>query len=231
MWVKICGTTTLEDAQLAVEAGADAIGFVFAPSPRRVTASQLAALPLESLGPARRVGVFVSQKAEEIAYDVRAAQLTGVQLHGELDFSLIQQLRREFGDDLLVIQTLHWPAEGFTPETERRLRGDLLAMAQYGGANAVLVDTRTATASGGTGRTWDWEHAREILSGAAGKLRLIVAGGLNAANVAVAIRTLHPWGVDVASGVEAAPGKKDPDRVRAFVLEAHKAFAEFEPRW
>jgi len=231
MWVKICGTTNLEDAQLAAESGADAIGFVFAPSPRRVTPSQLAALPLESLGQTRRVGVFDSQTLEEIAYSVRAAQLTGVQLHGELALSLIHPLRRDFGDDLLVVQTLHWPADGLTPESEGRLRRDLLAILQHGGANAVLVDTRTATASGGTGRTYDWERARDILSDLAGKLRLIVAGGLNAANVAEAIRTLRPWGVDVSSGVEAAPGKKDPEKVRAFVLEAHKAFAEFEPRW
>lgn len=231
MWVKVCGTTTLEDAQLAIDSGANAIGFVFAPSPRRVTASQLAELPLESLGEARRIGVFVSQQAEEIAFDVRAAQLTGVQLHGELDFSLIHPLRREFGDDLLVIQTLHWPAEGFTSATEGRFHRDLLAVLQHGGANAVLVDTRTATASGGTGTTYDWERARDILSDLAGKLRLIVAGGLNAGNVAEAIHTLRPWGVDVASGVEAAPGKKDPEKVRAFVLEAHKAFAEVEPRW
>jgi len=231
MWVKICGTTTLEDAQLAVASGADAIGFIFAPSPRRVTSSQLAALPLESLGEARRIGVFLSRNAEEIACDLRAAQLTGVQLHGELDLYLIHQLRREFGDDFLVIQTLHWPAEGLTRATEDRLRDDLLAIARHGEADAVLLDTRTATASGGTGTVFDWERAREILSETAGKLRVIVAGGLNAGNVVEAIRTLRPWGVDVASGVEQSPGIKDPERVRAFVLEAHKAFAEFEPRW
>jgi phosphoribosylanthranilate isomerase len=231
MWVKICGTTSLEDARLAAESGADAIGFVFAPSPRRVTSAQLAALPLQSLGGARRVGVFVSQKFEEIARDVRVSQLTGVQLHGELDFSLIPQLRREFGDRLLIIQTLHWPAEGITPDTERSLSSNLHAIVRHGGADAVLVDTKTATASGGIGTAWDWERARDVLSEADGKLRLIVAGGLNAGNVAEAIRTLRPWGVDVSSGVESAPGRKDPDRVRAFVLEAHRAFAEFEPRW
>jgi phosphoribosylanthranilate isomerase len=230
MWVKICGTTSLQDAQLAAESGADAIGFVFAPSPRRVTSSQLAELPLELLGDARRIGVFVSQPFEEIAYNVRAAQLTGAQLHGELDFSLIEQLRGEFGDDLLIIQTLHWPAEGLTSETQQRLRSDLGAIAEHGGADAVLLDTKTAQASGGTGMSWDWQSAREVLSPMAGKLRLIVAGGLHAGNVAEAIRTLHPWGVDVASGVEAAPGKKDPDRVRAFIREARMAFAEFEPR-
>lgn len=231
MWVKICGTTNFEDAQLAVDAGADAVGFVFAPSPRRVTSSQLAALPLESLGEARRVGVFVSQDFEEIAYDIRAARLTGVQLHGELDFSLIEQLRREFEDDLLIVQTLHWPVGSDMADLQRRLRSDLRAIARHRGADAVLLDSKTAQAIGGTGTSYDWERAREVLSEAAGKLRLVIAGGLHAGNVAEAIRTLHPWGVDVASGVEASPGKKDPDKVRAFIQEAHQAFAEFEMRW
>jgi phosphoribosylanthranilate isomerase len=231
MWVKICGTTTLEDARLAADAGADAVGFVFAPSPRRVTASELSAMPLEKLGDARRVGVFVSEGCEEIAYDIRAAQLTGVQLHGELKFAAIDQLRDEFGDDLLIIQSLHWPAEGISPGTERHLRAALLAIVEHGGADAVLVDTKTPKASGGTGVTYDWERAREVLLEAGGDLRLIVAGGLNAGNVADAIRTLRPWGVDVASGVEAAPGSKDPEKVRAFVREARTAFAESERRW
>lgn len=235
MWVKICGTTSLEDAQLAVQAGADAVGFVFAPSPRRVTSSQLAALPLESLGEARRIGVFVSQDFEEIAYDVRTAGLTGVQLHGELDFPLIEQLRREFADDLLIIPTLHWPLEpvepALTADTERRLRSDLRALARHRGADAVLLDTKTPNAIGGTGKAFDWQHAREVLADSTVNLRLIVAGGLNARNVAEAIRTLRPWGVDVSSGVEQAPGKKDPEQVRAFVREARAAFAEFEPPW
>lgn len=231
MWVKICGTTNLEDAKLAVEAGANAIGFVFAPSPRRVTSSQLAVLPLESLGDARRVGVFVSQDFEEIAYDVRAARLTGVQLHGELDFALVERLRHEFEDDLLIIQTLHWPVGSGLADLQRRLRSDLRAIARHRGADAVLLDSKTAQAIGGTGQSYDWDHAREVLVDAAGQLRLIVAGGLNAGNVAEAIRTIRPWGVDVASGVEAAPGRKDPEQVREFVREAHNAFAEFEMRW
>jgi phosphoribosylanthranilate isomerase len=231
MWIKICGTTNLEDAQLAVEAGANAIGFVFAPSPRRVTSSQVAALPLESLGDARRVGVFGEQDFEEIAYEVRAARLTGVQLHGELNFPLMERLRHEFEDDLLIIQTLHWPVGSVVADLQRRLRSDLRAIARHRGADAVLLDTKTAQAIGGTGKAYDWNRAREILADSAGKLRTIIAGGLNAENVAEAIRTLRPWGVDVASGVEAAPGKKDPEKVRAFIREAHKAFAEFEMRW
>ncbi|HTV82933.1 MAG TPA: phosphoribosylanthranilate isomerase [Acidobacteriaceae bacterium] len=231
MWVKICGTTSLEDAQLAAQSGADAIGFVFAPSARHVTSAQVAALPVESAGEARRVGVFVSQDFEEIAYDLRAARLTGVQLHGELDFPLIERLRREFEDELLVIQTLHWPVGDVSPDTQRRLRSDLRAIARHRGPDAVLLDTKTANAIGGTGTPYPWERAREILSDAAEKLRLIVAGGLDSGNVAEVIRTLRPWGVDVVSGVEQAPGKKDPERVRAFVREARTAFAEFEPRW
>lgn len=232
MWVKICGTTNLEDAQLAAEAGADAVGFVFAPgSPRRVSAEDLAAMPLVSLGEVRRVGVFITRGFEQIACDARAARLTGVQLHGELDFALIERLRQGFGDELMVIQTLHWDVSSPVEETERAMRRELRAVARHGGVDAVLLDTQTKSASGGTGTRFAWARAREVLSDASDGLRVIVAGGLTAENVAEAIQTLRPWGVDVASGVEAAPGRKDPAKVAAFVREARAAFADFEPRF
>lgn len=231
MWIKICGMTNPEDAALAVEAGADAVGFVFAPdSPRRVTAAAVAEMPLEMLGDVRRVGVFVTRDFEEIAEAVNAARLTGVQLHGELDFPLLERMRREFGEELMLIQTLHWDVNAPAEATEMALRTELRALALHGGADAVLLDTQTKRASGGTGQRFDWTRARKALADAAQGLRVIVAGGLTADNVADAIRTLRPWGVDVASGVEARPGKKDAVRVKAFVGEARAAFVEMETR-
>src|SRR5581483_11039641 len=112
MWIKICGNTTLEDVQLAAEAGADAAGYVFAPSPRRVTAGEISAMmpgvPLDLT----QIGVFNTQDFDEIAFALRTAGLHGVQLHGELDFSLADRLRREFGPRLFLIQTLHWDISG-----------------------------------------------------------------------------------------------------------------------
>lgn len=230
MWVKICGTTSVDDARLAAEAGADAVGFVFAPgSARRVSVAELETMPLDSLGDVRRVGVFVRRDFEEIASDVRTARLTGVQLHGDVDLSLIQQVRREFGDAFMVIQTLHWNVDTSAKDAERALRADLRAVSRHGEADAVLLDTQTKGAGGGTGRPFDWESAGEVVADAAQRLRVIVAGGLTPENVAQAIRKLRPWGVDVASGVEVRPGKKDAERVAAFVREARAAFAAFEP--
>jgi phosphoribosylanthranilate isomerase len=126
------------------------------------------------------------------------------------------------------VQTLHWELNGDQAQVEKRLREEIRALARHRVADAVLIDTKTAVASGGTGTAFDWERAHEVLADAAGKLRLIVAGGLTPENVAEAIRTLRPWGVDVSSGVELAPGKKDPARVREFIRAARAAFAEIE---
>jgi phosphoribosylanthranilate isomerase len=228
MWIKICGNTTLEDVQLAAEAGADAAGFVFATSPRRITPGEIAAMPAVSLD-LTQIGVFNTQDFDEIAFALRTAGLHGVQLHGELDFSLADRLRREFGPHLFLIQTLHWDIEGDPGRAEERLRNELRAIARHTDIDAALLDARTPTASGGTGKSFDWNRAKEILSAEAGPMRIIVAGGLYPGNVREAILTLHPWGVDVASGVEYAPGKKHPEILRDFIRTARLAFREIEP--
>jgi phosphoribosylanthranilate isomerase len=228
MWIKLCANTSLEDALLAADAGADAAGFVFAPSARRVTAGQIAdimpALPPDITG----IGVFNTQNSDEIVFSLHAAGLHGVQLHGELDFSLIEKLRKAFDRTFFLIQTLHWDVNRDPARAEQRLRDELRAIARHGAMDAILLDTRTATASGGTGRILDWPRAQAVLAAEAGKTRIILAGGLTPDKVAEAIRTLRPWGVDVASGVEAAPGIKDPARVHAFVRAARVAFASIE---
>lgn len=228
MWIKICANTTLEDTLLAADAGADAIGFVFAPSPRRVTAGHIAAMMPDLPADLTKIGIFTTQDSEEISFSLQSAGLHGVQLHGELDFSLADKLRRQFESGFFLIQTLHWDLQSDPVRAEQKLRNELRAVARHSDIDAILLDTRTPTASGGTGIPLDWERAREVLAAESGKLRIILAGGLTPNNVAEAIHTLHPWGVDVTSGVEWQAGKKDPNRVRSFITAARAAFAEIE---
>lgn len=228
MWIKLCANTTLEDALLAADAGADAIGFVFAPSSRRVTAGQIAAFMPELPTDVTRIGVFNTQDFDEIVFSLNTSGLHGVQLHGELDFSLAEKLRNQYDSGFFIIQTLHWNLDSDPTRAEQKLRDELRAVGRHSAIDAILLDTRTATASGGTGKSFDWKRAQQVLAAESGKHRLILAGGLRPDNVAEAIRTLRPWGVDVASGVESYPGRKDPARVAAFVTAARDAFASIE---
>ncbi len=216
IWVKICGNTSIEDARLAVDAGADAVGFVFAPSPRRVTAQQVAAIA-PKLPEIEKIGVFVDALFDEIATTVATCGLTGVQLHSDAGADVPKRLRARFGPKLRVLRVVHFGASA--AEQAAAISGDT-------NVDAVLVDSRTATAIGGTGITFDWHEAAQTIFGSANELRLVAAGGLRPENVAEAIATLRPWGVDVASGVEASPGKKDAAKVRAFVANARAARPE-----
>ncbi|MGB6691995.1 MAG: phosphoribosylanthranilate isomerase [Terracidiphilus sp.] len=214
LWIKICATTSLGDAQLAAVAGADAIGFVFAPSPRRVTVEQVAAITPHLPAALEKIGVFVDAPLEEIEAAVRACGLTGVQLHCEAGIGLPRRLREGFGSALRILRVVHFDAHS----AERAA-----ALDEDANIDAILVDSRTPAAVGGTGVAFDWLAARETLYHNATARRRIAAGGLSPSNVAEAIATLRPWGVDVASGVESAPGRKDPDKVRAFVANARAA--------
>jgi phosphoribosylanthranilate isomerase len=214
LWVKICANTSLEDAMLAVDAGADAVGFVFAPSPRRVTGSQVAAIVPGLPGSVEKIGVFVDSSADEIAAAVRVCGLTGVQLHSDAGADVSARLRAEFGPGLRILRVVHFGDRA--PE-------QAAAYAADANVDAVLVDSRTTSALGGTGIAFDWNEARRTVFGKAGGVKLVAAGGLNPNNVAEAIATLRPSGVDVASGVEAAPGKKDTAKVWAFVAAARSA--------
>jgi phosphoribosylanthranilate isomerase len=216
LWIKICANTSLADAQLAAEAGADAVGFVFAPSPRRVTAEQAAKIVLELPAALEKIGVFVDAGFSEIAATVEAAALTGVQLHFDAPPALAAQLRERFGANLRILGVVHFDA---------RAGKRVAAIARDEHIDALLVDSRTAAAVGGTGVAFDWDAARGLIFDAGGPINFIAAGGLTPENVAKAIATLRPWGVDVVSGVEAAPGRKDAAKVRAFVANARAANA------
>jgi phosphoribosylanthranilate isomerase len=198
VFVKICGTTSEEDALLAVAMGADAVGFVFAPSPRQITVGTAAdivkRLPREVL----TVGVFRDEAPARVVEIVNTIGLRAAQLHGHEPPEQAQWVRQRVP---LVIQAF---AAG-DPAVSR---------AREYGVDAVLLDAPRP----GSGQVFDWTMAE-----APDGVRVILAGGLNPDNVAEAIARVHPWGVDVVTGVEAAPGRKDPVKVRAFVAAARAA--------
>ena len=219
-WIKICGTTNRDDALAAVDAGADAIGLVFAPSPRRVepeAAQEIAAIVPRAV---EKVGVFCNESAERIEAIARQVGLTIVQLHGDEtpDFA-----RGLFGGSDVRARLRVFKAVSVSPGVESVLRD----FADAGGVDGVLLDSAVLRAAcmgqgtelvrGGTGVAFDWKRAAEFVPGLAQGMRAILAGGLSPANVADAVRILKPWGVDVCTGVEVSPGRKDHAKVRAFV--------------
>jgi phosphoribosylanthranilate isomerase len=220
LWIKICANTSLADAMIAAEAGANAAGFVFAPSPRRVTVEQVAAIVPELPAEIEKIGVFVDATLDEIAATVETAGLTGVQLHSEVTADATAKLRARFGPGLRILRVVHFEAGA----PEHAAAQDASADASV---DAILVDSRTATAVGGTGKSYDWDLAsKSLFQDTRARKHLIAAGGLAPENVAEAIATLRPWGVDVVSGVEAAPGRKDAAKVRAFIANARTARQE-----
>lgn len=200
MFVKICGVTTEEDALLAVAMGADAIGFNFVPSSPRFLAVSRAADIVKRLPPEiLTVGIFRNEAPERVVDLVHQAGLRAAQLHGHESADESRWVRAR-----VPITIKAFP--GGDPE---------LARAPAYGADIVMLDS----ASPGSGQVFDWSLAEGAPSG----LRILLAGGLNPDNVADAIDRVRPWGVDVASGVESAPGVKDPTLVRRFVSAAKAA--------
>ena len=218
IWVKICANTSLADALVAAEAGADAVGFVFAPSPRRVTAVEVAAMTPHLPATVEKIGVFVDAALEEIVSTVLACGLTGVQLHFEAEPDLPARLHERLGPEVRILRVIHFSAETAGMQAVRIAEHD-----QNPHVDAVLVDSRTATAAGGTGVTFDWAAASATLFQNAKACKRIAAGGLNPVNVAEAIAALRPWGVDAVSGVEATPGRKDSTKVREFIARVKAA--------
>lgn len=196
--VKICGIRSLEDAEAAVYAGADALGFNFWPRSPRYIRPGAAGEIIAALAPfVASVGVFVNeaqQTIERIASDLR---LDAVQLHGDES--------PEFCASITTVKTIKAlrVSEGFEPQSVKRYR-----------ANMILLDAGLAGSYGGTGTTFDWSIAVEC----ARLVPIILAGGLTADNVAEAIATVRPAAIDVCSGVEAEPGRKDPNRLRSLML-------------
>lgn len=218
-WIKICGITNLEDALTAVEAGADALGFVFyEKSPRKVDSETVREI-VQALPPGvEKVGVFVNESATRIDQSVRQTGLTAVQLCGkECVGGFIQYLQ--------VRQNMnHRPKVIAVIPGEELAEGHFFIAAELKNAlHALLVDSSSAAKPGGTGKVFDWEKARSMIEVLGLTMPTAVAGGLTSANVAEALTVFHPWGVDVSSGVESQPGKKDPEKVRAFIAAVRQA--------
>jgi phosphoribosylanthranilate isomerase len=218
MWIKICANTNLDDAQLAAGLGADAVGFVFAPSPRQVTATEVARITPHLPEGLECVGVFPALEAQQIAGIAQECGLTAVQLQGGVNLELVRQLDGIFNGQVKLIQTVHWQVgdDASAAVVAQQLR----EIAADGLIDRVLIDAKLGSAIGGTGVSFDWDAARTTLAEASAGLKLIVAGGLRGENVADAIRRLNPWGVDVASGVEESPGRKSPEKLAAFIRAA-----------
>lgn len=201
--VKICGITRLDDALAAVEAGADALGFMFYPrSPRAVTPAQVREITRVLPPFAARVGVFVDASAGEIRAAIGEAGLDTLQLHG----AETPEFCAQFG--LPVVKAFRVADESVLAELGR-----------YPVA-AHLLDAYSPAAHGGTGRTFNWAIARAAV--AAGH-RVVLAGGLAPDNVARAVTEVRPFGLDVSSGVESAPGRKDAAKLRAFCAAVRAA--------
>lgn len=206
--VKICGNTRLEDARQAVEAGADLLGFIFYPkSPRKISIGEARAISRVLRGRAILVGVFVNEPIEAVEATLAEAELDLAQLHGEETLATVAA----FG--------------GTAFKAMKRARVAGASAEEYAGAGPtdpnwpqLLLDADHATLYGGTGQRADEGLAATL----ARQHRLLLAGGLNPENVAAAIAAVQPWGVDVASGVEAEPGIKDHARVSRFVAQARQ---------
>jgi phosphoribosylanthranilate isomerase len=208
-WTKICGITNLEDALTALDAGADALGFVFYEnSPREIDPKTARRIVGELPATIEKVGVFVNQTAESICARSDEAVLTAVQLHGSDQNPHIADFVMERRPHLKIIVGISM----LQAEPERCAK-----MWRPEVVHAFLADSGNFSTYGGTGVTFDWQTSSPSFEVIARLGRVVVAGGLNPGNVTDAIRILRPWGVDVSSGVEATPGKKDPRKVRAFV--------------
>jgi phosphoribosylanthranilate isomerase len=202
--VKICGITNWADAQRAIESGADLLGFNFVvTSPRYVTPAKARRMVKRLPGNISAVGVFQNEKEAKVLEIAQSVGLDQLQLHGDESPAMVARLGRR----LLVIKAL-------------RVRKPFRAaqLTAFKSADAILLDAYSRKARGGTGKTFDWQIARRAKRHG----RIFLAGGLTPENISEAIRAARPYGVDVCSGVESRPGKKDPRRMKS-LLRAVKA--------
>jgi phosphoribosylanthranilate isomerase len=203
--VKICGITNSVDALAAIDAGANLLGFNFyEKSPRHVTEAEAAKIRARLPKKIEAVGIFVNASPADVTALRKSLKLDAVQLHGD-----------ETPDSVAQIARLIPVIKAFRVEPEF----PLATLDEYREAFAFLFDAALAGQYGGTGRTTDWDVARR----AALSRRIILAGGLKVENVAAAVRIVRPYGIDVASGVESEPGKKDPGLLHEFIQEVRRA--------
>jgi phosphoribosylanthranilate isomerase len=198
--VKICGITNLEDASIAVELGADALGFIFAPSPRRI-APQTAREIIRAVPPfVKTVGVFVNEAPATIREVMQHCGLDLVQLHGDESPA--------FCDELMP-----YTIKALRIKDESSLQ---TSQPYHGKVRALLLDTYSKEKAGGTGKTFDWNLAIKIKKMG---IPIILSGGLGPSNIDLAIHTVRPYAVDVNSGVEKCPGKKSHTLIKALMAK------------
>lgn len=203
--VKICGITSAADAQAAIEAGANLLGFNFYPkSPRHISEDQAAEIRSKLPKKVQAVGIFVNRLTADVIALRSSLALDAVQLHGD-----------ESPETVAEIAPIVRVIKAFRVEAEF----PITTLDEYSEAFAFLFDAAHTDQYGGTGRTTDWDVARR----ASLKHRIILAGGLKVENVAAAVRIVRPYGIDVASGVESSPGKKDHELMREFIKEVRRA--------
>ena len=196
MFVKICGITNVKDALDAVELGADAVGFLFTESPRKISVSKASEIVKQLPANFLTIGVFRDQEAREVIDTVREVGLVGAQMHGRESVVEIAE----------VIEHVQWVAKSVIAGSQEALKADEF------GTSMILVDS----AHPGTGTSYDLNLLQQIPKA----LRLILSGGLTVMNVAESIKVVSPWGVDVSSGVETSPGVKDRTKMRDFIKNA-----------
>ena len=202
--VKICGITNAADALAAIDAGANLLGFNFyARSPRHIDEAEAARIRRQLPNKIGAVGIFVNAPPADVASVCASLKLDAAQLHGDESPEIVAEVARR-----LAV----WKAFRVDPDFH------LKALDEYREATAFLFDAAHTGQYGGTGRTTDWDVARRAALGR----RIILAGGLNVENVAAAVRIVRPYAVDVASGVESKPGKKDHGRMREFIQEVRR---------
>jgi phosphoribosylanthranilate isomerase len=197
MRIKICGITNFEDAKAAVDFGADALGFVFAESPRRISPEEVRLIANRLPPFIAKVGVFVNAPLTHLRRIRDYCGLDAVQLHGEEDFNYI----RSVGPGVIKALRLNGKPLEALPEA------------------TLLLDAYDPKLRGGTGKQCDWQRAKEI----ARERLIVLAGGLGPSNVVQAIKQVRPYAVDVSSGVEKEPGRKDHDKIASFINNARDA--------
>jgi phosphoribosylanthranilate isomerase len=205
VFVKICGLTSEEDALLAVAMGADAVGFVFAPSARQVAPQKVADIVKRLPVDITTVGVFRDEAAQRVVDIVNQTGLRAAQLHGFESPNEARWIRQR-------VRTVFKAFPAGDPRLDH---------ADDWGADVILIDSATP----GSGEVFDWSLAE----GAPSNRRVLIAGGLTPANVGDAIRRIRPWGVDVSSGVESSPGHKDARKLKAFVDAVRVGAKDAEP--
>jgi|SRR5579864_328480 len=229
-WIKICGITNLDDALAAVDAGADALGFVFyEKSPRRVNARQVREIGKQIPNGIEKIGVFVMASEVEMELVTNEAQLTGWQLHKRVNGKPLEDAMHVggfFGLSKSKLQAgknvyVSLPAELLIDE--KGFRGFAWSKGANQQISALFVDSGHGDLPGGTGHPFDWKRLQYAIQCLNMNFNVVAAGGLTPDNVSEAMSILRPWGVDVSSGVEAKPGKKDHERIRAFIKAVREA--------